>query len=150
MHTSLEHVEGRNLGKMHKSRLSFHPGFTKMYQDVKKNFWCYSLKKNVAEYMAKCMRCQKANVELQKFPNELQPLTILEWKWDCILMNFVFGLPRTKSRQDVVWVIVDKLTKSSHFIPINIKYKLEKLVNLYISEVINLHRIPTSRHSFYF
>ena len=59
-------------------------------------------------------------------------------------MNFVFGLPRTSHNYDTIWVIVDRLTKSSHFIPINKKYKFEKLTKLYIKEVVKLHGVPSS------
>ena len=59
-------------------------------------------------------------------------------------MDFVVGLPRTSKNFDSIWVIVDRLTKSAHFIPINIKYSLDRLTSLYISEIIRLHGVPAS------
>ena len=59
-------------------------------------------------------------------------------------MDFVVGLPRTPANYDLVWVIVDRLTKSAHFLPINIRYSLVKLAQLYIKEVVRLHDIPSS------
>jgi hypothetical protein len=128
----------------HKSQMNFHPGATKMYQDMKKMFWWPRMKKDVAEYVAACLVCQKAKVEHQRPSGELQPLDIPEWKWDSISMDFVTGFPMTQTRCDAIWVIVDRLTKSAHFLPINIEYSLEKLTRLYIKEVVRLHGVPSS------
>ena len=57
----------------------------------------------------------------------LQPLPILEWKWEHITMDFVVGLPRTQQGHDAIWVIVDRLTKSAHFLPVKVSYSLDKL-----------------------
>ncbi|XP_020206856.1 uncharacterized protein LOC109791902 [Cajanus cajan] len=74
----------------------------------------------------------------------MQPLDVPVWKWDSISMDFVVGLPKTVKNLDAIWVIVDRLTKSAHFIPINIRYSLERLTKLYISEIVRLHGVPTS------
>ena len=74
----------------------------------------------------------------------LHLLDVPVWKWDSIAMDFVVGLPRTPSSFDSIWVIVDRLTKSAHFIPVNIRYSLEKLTQLYIRDVVRLHGIPAS------
>jgi len=132
------------LEEAHKSNLSIHPGATKMYQDLKKMFWWPRLKKEVAGYVAACLTCQKAKIEHQKPFGLLQSLDVPEWKWDSIAMDFVVGLPKTPTNQDSIWVIVDRLIKATHFIPINIRYSLEKLTQLYIKEVVRLHEIPSS------
>ena len=98
------------LEEAHKSRLSFHPGMTKMYQDLKRNFWWNGMKRDIAEYVAKCLTCQKAKAEHQRPLGELRPLEIPEWKWESISMDFVCGLPKLSRGQDAVWVIVDRLT----------------------------------------
>ena len=59
-------------------------------------------------------------------------------------MDFVVGLPKTPRGLDSIWVVVDRLTKSAHFIPINIRFSLEKLTSLYISEIVRLHGVPSS------
>ncbi|KAK7264749.1 hypothetical protein RJT34_32359 [Clitoria ternatea] len=128
----------------HKSYMSIHPGTTKMYQDLKKLFWWPGMKKAVAEYVAACLICQKVKVEHQKPPGMLQSMEIPEWKWDSITMDFVTSLPKTPLGHDSIWVIVDRLTKSAHFIPINIRYSIEKLAKLYIEEIVRLHGIPSS------
>ncbi|WJX17476.1 hypothetical protein P8452_07389 [Trifolium repens] len=128
----------------HKSKLSFHPGATKMYQDLKKMFWWFGMKKQIAEYVQSCLVCQKAKIEHQKPAGLLQSLDIPEWKWDGIAMDFVTALPKTPKKFDAIWVIIDRLTKSAHFIPINQTYSLERLAQIYVKEIVRLHGIPAS------
>ena len=75
---------------------------------------------------------------------DVQPLEVPEWKWESISMDFVIGLPRTSSGYDVIWVIVDRLTRSAHFLPIGANYLMEKLAQLYIQEIMRLHGIPST------
>ena len=128
----------------HKSKMSFHPGATKMYQDLKKMFWWFGMKKDIAEYVQSCLICQKAKIEHQRPAGLLQPLDIPEWKWDGIAMDFVTALPKTQKKHDAIWVIIDRLTKSAHFIPINQTFSLERLARVYVKEIVRLHGIPTS------
>jgi hypothetical protein len=72
----------------------------------------------------------------------LQPLSLLEWKWDYISMDFSVGLPLTAHKFDSIWVIMDRLSKSAHFIPTNIKYRVEKYADIYIARVLCLHGVP--------
>ena len=102
------------------------------------------MKKEIAEFVYACLICQKSKIEHQKPSGLLQSLSIPEWKWDNISMDFVFGFPRTPSSHDVVWVIVDRLTKSAHFIPILMDYPMEKFAKLYIEKVVSLHGVPSS------
>ncbi|EOX94106.1 DNA/RNA polymerases superfamily protein [Theobroma cacao] len=74
----------------------------------------------------------------------LQPLPIPEWKWEHVTMDFVLGLPRTQSGKDAIWVIVDRLTKFTHFLAIHSTYSIERLASLYIDEVVRLHGVPVS------
>jgi uncharacterized FAD-dependent dehydrogenase len=72
----------------------------------------------------------------------LQPLSVPNWKWNDISMDFIVGLPLTARKSDLIWVIVDRLTKSTHFILVNTKYRVEKYVELYIARVLCLHGVP--------
>nr|KYP46506.1 Retrotransposable element Tf2 [Cajanus cajan] len=128
----------------HKSRLNIHPGMTKMYQDLKKTFWWSGMKREIAEYVAACLTCQKAKVEHQKPSGLMQQIEIPEWKWDSITMDFIVGLPRSARNSDVIWVIVDRLTKCAHFLPVNIKWSLEKLTQMYVREIVRLQGVPSS------
>lgn len=91
-----------------------------------------------------CLTCQKSNIEHQKALGMMQPLSIPEWKWDNISMDFVTSFPKMMNGCDSIWVIVDKLTKSAHFIPIKISYPLQKLVEMYVEKIVSLHGILSS------
>ena len=90
------------------------------------------------------MVCQKVKVEHQVPSGLLQPIKIPEWKWDRITMDFVVGLPVTGRKHDSVWVMVDRFNKSAHFLLVRTDYSLDKLEELYIREIVRLHRIPIS------
>ncbi|KAK2409545.1 hypothetical protein QL285_044961 [Trifolium repens] len=127
----------------HKSGLSIHPGATKMYQDLKKLFWWPSMKKEVAEFVYACLTCQKSKVEHQRPSGLLQPMFIPEWKWDSIAMDFVSGLPRTTKGNDSIWVIVDRLTKSAHFIAFKTGTLVPRLAEIYVDQIVRLLGIPS-------
>ena len=84
----------------------------------------------MSEFVTKCLVCQRVKAEHQVPLGLLQPIRISEWKWDRITMDFVVGLPLTRRRHDLVWVVVDRLTKSAHFLPVRIDYSLDKLEEL--------------------
>ncbi|KAL5566128.1 hypothetical protein UlMin_029292 [Ulmus minor] len=137
-------IKEQLLSEAHATPYSVHPGATKMYQDLKERFWWSGMKKEVAEYVAKCLTCQKVKAEHQRPGGELQPLEIPEWKWDQITMDFVVGLPKTTKGHDAIWVVVDRLTKSAHFISIKTTFSLEQLANLYVQEIVRLHGVSKS------
>ena len=128
----------------HNSRYSIHPGSTKMYQDIKGNFWWPNMKREIADWVSRCLTCQKIKAEHQRPSGLLQPLEIPEWKWEHVTMDFIVGLPKSKTNHDAIWVIVDRLTKSAHFLPINERYTIERLVNLYLKEIVVRHGVPVS------
>ena len=74
----------------------------------------------------------------------MQPLPIPVWKWERLTMDFVIGMPRTQRHHDAIWVIVDRLTKSAHFLPIRTTFSAEQLAELYIKEIVRLHGVPLS------
>ena len=74
----------------------------------------------------------------------LQQLPIPKWKWDKIAMNFINGLPHTSSGYDVIWVIVDRLTKTAHFLTIKKTYSTDRLARLYVNRIVCLHMVPVS------
>nr|AAX95143.1 retrotransposon protein, putative, Ty3-gypsy sub-class [Oryza sativa Japonica Group]ABA92434.1 retrotransposon protein, putative, Ty3-gypsy subclass [Oryza sativa Japonica Group] len=130
------------LKEAHDTLYSIHPGSTKMYQDLKERFWWASMKREIAEYVAVCVVCQRVKAEHQKPVGLLQPLKIPEWKWEELGMDFITGLPRTSSGHDSIWVIVDRLTKVAHFIPIKTTYSGSRLAELYMARIVCLHGVP--------
>nr|ABG65937.1 retrotransposon protein, putative, Ty3-gypsy subclass [Oryza sativa Japonica Group] len=130
------------LKEAHDTLYSIHPSSTKMYQDLKERFWWASMKREIAEYVAVCDVCQRVKAEHQKPAGLLQPLKIPEWKWEEIGMDFITGLPRTSSGHDSIWVIVDRLTKVAHFIPVKTTYSGSWLAELYTARIVCLHGVP--------
>ncbi|KAJ9565428.1 hypothetical protein OSB04_001394 [Centaurea solstitialis] len=140
----LGNFRNRVLDEAHKSRYSIHPGNNKMYRDLRQSYWWPGLKKDIAHYVERCLTCLQVKVEHQRPYGKLQPLDIPTWKWDHITMDFVTKLPRTPKGYDAIWVIVDRLTKSAHFLPIKETYSMERLAKLYIDEIVYLHGVPLS------
>ncbi|KAG8474920.1 hypothetical protein CXB51_031559 [Gossypium anomalum] len=127
------------LNEAHDSRMSIHPGSMKMYNDLKRQFWWPGMKRDISDFVSKCLVCQQVKAEHQVPSVLLQPIMIPEWKWDRVTMDFVSGLPLSSSKKDAIWVLVDRLTKSAHFIPVHTDYSLDKLAELYVSQIVRLH-----------
>nr|GEW73714.1 putative reverse transcriptase domain-containing protein [Tanacetum cinerariifolium] len=128
----------------HKLKYSIHSGSDKMYQDLKKLYWWPNIKAIIAEYVGKCLMCSRVKAECQKpFGLLVQP-EISIWKWERITMDFVSKLPKTSNDHDTIWVIVDRLTKSTHFIPTRTTDSMETLTRLYIKEIVSQHGVPIS------
>ena len=130
--------------KAYCSAYAMHLDSTKMYRTIKENYLWSGIKRNITESVSKCLMCQQVKAEHQKPIETLQPLPMSEWKWKHITIDFVVGLPRTQTSHDVIWVIVDILTKSTHFLAIHSTFSLERLVRLYINEIVKLHGVPIS------
>ncbi|GKC56126.1 putative reverse transcriptase domain-containing protein [Tanacetum coccineum] len=107
------------MDEAHKSKYSVHPGADKMYYDLRDRYWWSGMKKDIAMY-------------------------IPEWKWKGIAMDFVTKLSRTNSGHDTIWVIVDRLTKFAHFLPIREDYKMERLARIHLNEIVARHGVPIS------
>nr|GEW94002.1 reverse transcriptase domain-containing protein [Tanacetum cinerariifolium] len=128
----------------HKSKYYVHPGSDKMYQDMMKLYWWPNIKVNIATYVSKCLTCLKVKAEHQKSSGLLVQPEIAQWKWDNITMDFVTKLPRTSNSYDIIWIIVDRLTKSTHFLLMRENDSMDKLARLYMKEVVTRHGIPVS------
>jgi hypothetical protein len=119
---SMKELKDKILREVHESAYSIHPKGNKMYHDLKDTYWWYEMKRDVAEYVTRYDTCQRVKTEHQRPAGLLQPLQVPEWKWEEIAMDFIVRLPRTQSGYDSIWVIVDRLTKVAHFIPIKTTY----------------------------
>jgi hypothetical protein len=89
-----------------------------------------------------CDTCRKVKADYMKPRGLLQPLSILEWKWDDIGMDFIVGLPLMARKFDSIWVIMDRLSKSIHFIPVHTRYDVRRYAEIYIARVLRLHGVP--------
>ena len=108
------------LSEAHSSRLSMHPGSTKMYNDLKQHYWWSKMKRDISEFVSKCLICQQVKAKHQVPSGLLQPIMILEGKRDRVTIDFVLGLSLSPRNKDAISVVVDRLTKSAHFIPIRL------------------------------
>ncbi|KZV46658.1 hypothetical protein F511_15460 [Dorcoceras hygrometricum] len=128
----------------HKALYPVHSGSTKMYKDLQKLYWWPGMTRDIARSVSECLTCQLVKAEHQRPAGMLKPLRIPEWKWESISMDFVLGLPRTVQGYNSIWVIVDRITKSVHFLPVKTTYEMRKYAELCIREIIRLHGIPVS------
>ncbi|GJY61538.1 putative reverse transcriptase domain-containing protein [Tanacetum coccineum] len=132
------------MDEAHKSRYSVHPGADKMYYDLRDMYWWPGMKRDIATYVSECLTCAKVKAEHQRPSGLLQQPEIPEWKWESITMDFITKLPRTRNGHDAIWVVVDRLTKSAHFLAIREDYSTEKLARLYTDEIVARHGVPVS------
>ncbi|TYJ96196.1 pol protein [Cucumis melo var. makuwa] len=100
------------------------------------------MKREVANFVSRCLVCQQMKAPRQKRAGLLQPLSVPGWKWESVLMDFITGLPRTLKGYTVIWIFVDRLTKSAHFIPGKSTYITSKWGQLYMTEIVRLHGVP--------
>jgi hypothetical protein len=141
---NIEDLRKKILEEAHHSSYTIHPGSTKMYKDLKENYWWEGMKRDVAEFVSKCLICQQVKAEHQRPAGLFQRIEIPEWKWEMITMDFVTGLPRTSRGFDSAWVIVDRLTKSAHFLPVKTTYSAAQYAKLYVERIVSLHGVPLS------
>jgi hypothetical protein len=130
------------LNEAHLSKFSIHPSSTKMYQDLRRNFWWTRMKREIAKYVSECDTCQRVKASHLRVSGTLQPLPIPSWKWEDISMDFIVGLPNTSQRHDSIWVIIDRLTKTAHFLPVHTTYSAKKYAEVYLNQIVQLHGVP--------
>jgi hypothetical protein len=100
------------------------------------------MKREIVEYITRCMECQEVKTEHRHPTILLQPLPIPEWKWEVVTMDFIMGLPKIDKLHDSIMVVVDKLTKAAHFIPLKTTRKATNVADIFMTEVARLHGIP--------
>jgi hypothetical protein len=115
---------------MHNVPYVGHPGYHKTIKVDKSQYYWIGLKKEVADFIAKCLECQKVKVEHIHPVGMLQPLPIHEWKWEVVTMDFITKLPKITKQHDSIMVVVDKLTKASHFILVKLTHKATNIVDI--------------------
>jgi hypothetical protein len=130
------------LDEAHLSKFSMHPGSNKMYHDLRSLYWWTQMTIEIAKYVAQCDTYQRIKASHLKVVGTLQPLPVPSWKWEDIFMDFIVGLPNTSRHHDSVWVIVDRLTKTAHFLPVHTTHKADKYADIYIDQIVCLHGIP--------
>ena len=119
-----------------------HPGFQKTYVSFKHHFYWLGMKKNIKEYVARCLKCQVSKSEQMNSPGLLQPLGVPNLKFESVSMDFIVGLPKTRSNFDSIMMVVDRLTKIAHFIPTATTVTAYGVAELFMREIFRHHGIP--------
>jgi hypothetical protein len=119
------------LREMHNVPYVRHSRYQKTIAVVKSQYYWPGMKKEVFEYIAKCLESKKVKVEHRHPGGLFQPLPIPEWKWEVVTMDFITKLPITSKQHDSIMVVVDKLTKDAHFIPMKLNHKATNIVDIY-------------------
>jgi hypothetical protein len=135
-------LKNKLMDEAHLSKLFIHPGSSKMYQELRPRYWWTKMKKEIAAYVARCDTCCRVKAIYMRPAGFLQPLSVPSWKWNDISMDFITGLPTTLKGHDLIWVIVDRLTKTAHFLPVKTDYRPPQYIEKYIAEIVRLHSIP--------
>eukprot|EP00253_Pinus_taeda_P012349 PITA_12349 len=135
-------VKNLIMDEFHISHYAGHPGYQKMITAIRKEYFWPGMKKDIVEYLARCLECQQIKAEHQHPAGLLQPLPIPEWKWEIISIDFITGLPRTKKNNDSIMVVVDKLSKDAHFIPVQSTYRAAQIAHVFMQNVFRLHGLP--------
>ncbi|KAA3480503.1 DNA/RNA polymerases superfamily protein [Gossypium australe] len=124
------------LYEAHNGITSIRPDSNKMYNDLKKIYWWPGMKRDISKFQVKA--------EHQVPSRLLQPVTILGWKWERVTMDFVSRLPLSSKKKNAIWVTVDRLITSTHFIPVRMVFSLDRLAELYVSKIVRLDGVPVS------
>jgi hypothetical protein len=127
---------------MHNVPYVGHPRYQKIVPAVKSQYYWSGTRRDIVEYIAKCLECQRVKDEHRHPVVLLKPLPIPQWKWEVVTMDFITRFPRTNKHHDVIMVVVEKLTKATHFIPMKVTHKETNVDDIYMREVSHLYGIP--------
>jgi hypothetical protein len=130
------------LKEMHNVPYARHLDYQKKITTVRSQFFWPGMKKDVVDYIARCMECQRVKVDHRHPTGLLQPLPIPEKKWEVITIDFITKLPRTKRQHDSIMVVVEKLTKAAHFVPVKTTHIIDNIADIFMREIARLHGIP--------
>jgi hypothetical protein len=112
-----------------------------MYHDLRQLYWWSYMKQDITRFIAECDICGRVKAGHLRRPGFLQPLPILVWKWEDISMDFITRFPRIAKGHDSIWVIVDRLTKTAHFLPVGTRYTTLQYAKLYFDRIVTLHGV---------
>jgi hypothetical protein len=123
------------MDELHKRPYTGHPGYQKMITATRKPFYWPGLKKDIAKYLSQYIECQQVKAEHRHPAGLLHPLHIPEWKWETISMDFITRLPTSTKQNDAIMVVVDKLRKYAHFIPVKSTCKAIDIAQIFMKEI---------------
>ena len=141
---NIDGLRSNILAEAHRSRYFIHPGVTKIYHDLKEVYWWEGMKIDLSKFVEDCPKCHQVKAEHLKPGGLTLTIGIQTWKFVAKNMDFVVDLTKTRKLHDSSWVIVDRMIKSAHFIPVKSIYKAEDYAKLYIDEIVRWHEIHLS------
>ena len=97
---------------------------------------------DIVDFIARCLECQQIKTKHHNLARLLQPLPVPEWKWEVISMDFIIGLSKIRRQNESIMVVVDKISKESHFIPVKYTYKDINIADIFMKEIFILHSVP--------
>jgi hypothetical protein len=121
------------LKEMHNVLYVGNLGYQKTIATVKSQYYWPDMNKYVDDSIAKCLECQKFKAEHRHPYGFLQRFPIPEWKWKVVPMDFITKLPINTKQHDSIMVVVDNLTKVSHFILVKLNHKETNIVDIYMT-----------------
>ena len=127
---------------MHNVPYVGHQGYQKTLVVVRMEYFWSGMKKDIVDYIARCMEFQKVKVEHRHLAGLLQPLPIPKWKWEVVAIDFITKFPRKDRQHDPIMVVVDKLTKASHFNLVKSTHEATNIVYIFMKEIARLDGIP--------
>ena len=130
------------MDEIHQAPYSSHPRYHKRIITTRKQYFWPGMKKDIGEYISKCMKCQQVKIEHQHPAGLLHPFPVPEWKWEVVSMDFITGLPMTWRQHDSIMFLVHKLTKATHFILVKSTHKTDDIAKIFMKEIFKLHGLP--------
>jgi transposase InsO family protein len=134
-------VQQQVLKALHDAPVGGHSGYPVTYARLKKHFAWPRMRADVQAYVRSCSVCQQAKPDRSKYPGLLQPLPTPDSTWDVVSLDFIEGLPRS-AKFDCILVVVDKLSRYAHFIPLSHPYTANTVAQAYMDHVFKLHGMP--------
>ena len=130
------------MDEIHQTPYYGHSRYQKTIATAKKQYFWPGMKKDMVEYISRCMKCQQVKVGHQHPANSLQPFPVPKWKWEVISMDFITRFPMTWRQHDSIMVVVDKLKKETHFIPIKSTHKTDDIAKMFMKDIFRLNEFP--------
>jgi hypothetical protein len=124
------------MSEAHCSPYTVHPGGTKMYRAMKGSYWWNNMKRGYCKVCGAMFNLKTSEGKASKAGRDIEAVANTEVKWDDIVMDFILGLPKAPTKEDSIWVVIDRLTKSAHFIPVKFKDLMDKLARLNVQNIV--------------
>jgi hypothetical protein len=140
--TNYNEVKNKVISEMHNITYAKHPRYHKIIAVVRSQYFWLGTKKEVDNYIEKCLECHKVKTEHKHSMKLLQPLPIPQCMWEVVIVYFITKIHRMMKQHDSLMVVVHKLTKVTHFIPVSTIDKVTNIVEIYMNEVVRLHGMP--------